>query len=910
MKNNNITITTELTNLDIDLTKKYIKVQPTIIYNNNTYKSNLDNNFIQLNVISAGITNIQLYNSQRYVDTQQLKGCFKFSSNIAQNQIYLIVDSYVFNSDNKILVDSRENVILNISAYVNHDNNSYFLNSTSCLINSYEIKSQFYQNNNIILPLEKVINMDLNKYIQNSINTFPNDIIQSYITVNVDSNSVITPIQYTINQNILSGNFNNIYKAGLYQNYWLNNNMKQCIIQMNLHHYYKNKQLDKSYQISNGYLSCYIIAAQPKTDIIWINTSQIQKLYYDYNYKNPVFNDSIKYYGAENFVCENKIKSLSAYIYNQDQKQYIVSQPTLNSNKFIINLQNNCSNTNISNYQIPIYVYTQSSIYNKDIYFIASENNKIKISDFIISYPNKGLTDKFYINNKQASEIIPDKNEAKTYVIQNWKQNIYGNTILAGSGIINTNPLNVYNTYIPKVIHYNQKILLSGLYTDNQYIYHGQNIQFDKNILNITTNVQKNNSNYYLNLYVKNKKKLLNSAQLAIIDQIYYNKQTQKQILSSVIYNLTVYGQLSNFAKKTYTLLSKNNILSGEYLKRCRNKNIIDCCSSQIHLEIPQNMAYMSDNVEFSWINYNQFTNVIDGHVQTYQQMQDFIKLNKKKQFKYNFINIDTNQQISYELTNRDLFKFPGIRQYQLLFNNNFIDSVTSMEDIYNKTFSLSGDVNYLNIDNNEIKFKTYYLDLSFNNEIYIQQQLNYINNKLIKQQISSLISQLNQDYNVSGSFFSYNANTNNIKLSISQYGRYQTVLNIYPKDIVYNEDDIFQNYQKCLLTYDLTPTESYLIQQQSISGIYYNSTVYKNYSKIQIDKSVFSYAQIDINKIFSETSHIILDEIKTNKQTENINIKNSNTIILNQEVENQLPIRIYIKTNTNITAILDLQTK
>lgn len=913
MKNNHITITTELTNQDIDLTQKYLKIQPIITYNNNIYKSKLDNNVIQINVISAGITNIQLNNSQRHININQLKQCFRFSQNVINDQIQLAVDSYKFTNDN-ILVDSREDVILNISAYVNHDNKSYFLNSTSCLINSYEFNSNFSQNNNIILPLENSIKINLNDYIWNNINTFPSGLIQSYIEADIISNVVISPIQYVINQNILTGTFKRIYKDGLYNNYWLTDSTKQKVIQLNMKHTYRNVQLNKTYQISNGNLSCYVMAAKPIVDVIWIRNNEIQQLFYNYNYRNSVFNNEIKYYGASNFECQNIIRSLSAYVYDQKSSQYILTQPTINSNKFVVNLQCNCANTNISNYNIPIYTYTQTSIYNKDIYFIASENNTIKVEDFIISHTDRGLTDKFYINDNQITEIIPDKNVPKTYIIQNWKQNIYGNRVLAGSGQININPLNVYNTYIPEKIYYNQNIVLTGLYTDNQCIYHSQNIQYDKDLLNVIATIQKDNQNYYLNLKVKNKKKLLNTIQCTITDQIFYKKQMQKQLLSSVAYNVTVYGQLGNFAKKTYTLLTKNNILSGKYLQRRRNHNIIDCCANEIHIEVPEYMAYLSDNIEFPWINHNQFTNIIDGHIQTYQQMQEFIKLSKKKSFKYEFININTDQKISYELTNKDLFKFPGIRQYQLYYNNVFINQIDNIEDLYSNTFMLSGNVNKLKIDDNEIKFNTYYLDLPSENNMHIQQKTNYINKKIIKQYIWEKISSVSGPsgiYNISGQFINYNANTKSFKVDLSQYGRYDTLLNIYPKDIVYSQNDVFQNFQKYNLTCDITPTdESYLMQQDSISGVYYNITAHKYYAKIQIDKSIFQYAQIDINKIFSVTSHIILDKFKTDKETRNINIKNSNIIILNQDIENQLPLRIYIKTNTEITAILDLQSK
>lgn len=906
MKNNYITLTTQFKKEDIQLNKRYSCFQPNIKYNNNLYKSKIQNNFIQLNVISASVINFQLYNTQRYLDVNEFKSCFRFTPNIIQDQIFFKVSDNIINENNKILLNSYNDLVFNVSAYINHNNNIYFLNNTDCLIHSYTVKSNFYENNYIILPLNKAVYIDLNNYLENRINTFPENLVETYISASFGDDKI--RIQNEINYNILSGTFNeNDKNIQLHGYYWKNNNDKLYIIPMTLNSYYTNFQLKNNYFISSGLLSAYIMDAKTTTNTIWLKNNQLQKLYYDYNYKNPIFYDIVKFYGTSGFNCTNILRGLSGYTYDQNLKQYNKTQTSLNTNKLLVNLQSKCEDVVLAQSKLEIYVYTQPAIFNKNIYYISTQNKKINATDFIIVNSDKGLTNKILVNKIQQNEIDLT-NISATYLIQCEKYNINGQSKIVGSGIINVYPLNVYNTYQPIILSYNQKTLLSGLYTDNEYVCHSNNIKYDSNIFQVTKNIQYFDDLYYLNLSVKNKKKLLNSKKYSIIDQIYYYNELEKQPLSSIIYDVIVYGELFNTSNSNYTLLTKTDVLSGKYLKLNRHKNTINCCSDNIQLTIPSNYVCTYNNINFSWIDNNVFTNQISGCIETYQQFQEFIKLNKNTEYKYIYTNIDTNQQIQYILTTNDIFKFPGIKTYQLNFND-YQAQISNIQQIYNMNYALSTN-NVLNLDKYKINFDTYYLNLPEQNNFYIQQSLSSINKSEIKQKLKTFIAEINQLYNISGSFFEYKANTSAITPYIDSYGRYQTELNIYPNNIEYIQNNIIQNYQRYNLCYDLIPLANvYKMDNIAVSGIFYNKEYKSNYCKLQLDKDMFVTAQININKLYSKTSHMILNSVSYNKNVYGIIIKDENTIILRNQIINQLPIRMYIKTNTKgKVAILDLQ--
>ena len=922
---------------NIDFSKQISQI---ITFNSKQYKFD---NQIKYTIVSADIISTTLYNTQRYITQQQLKNYFSYSSNIQLSSVQLKYSSNIQlnydekNNENisKIKLDSLQPIILQLSTYVNYPNNTYFLNSGQCIINPYKIQAKIFPNINIILPLNDTFNINLSKYVQITTNEFK-DLISTFIFLNIDENSIISSSIPSFNNiNYLSGQFN-ISSKNLINNYWENKN-QQCQISAKLQYNYKNLQLDKIYTIlsaganeskafCSSNINLYIVDAKLNDQIIWLNKLNnelnIELIYEKYSNKESIFDDKIIFYGTSNFENKNIISQLKAYFYDQYNKKYIEKEFLSNIDKLNLTIQSISNNTHIINHNIDIYFYTHQEIENKNFYYLSSiDKSELNLLDQIILYNDNGLT-----NILSPSTITLSKNEDKEINIKLYKKNISGIQYLVCSSMYITHPVNVWNEYSAKYIDYNNQNILSGLYTFNNNVIFSQNLLYDNTQFIVTSELNIQEDLYYLNLKVISINKLLDtsnfniSAEIIYKEDILYQNENQNQVistkthsLSTIIYDINVYGQLFNLSKSNYILFTKSNILSGIYLKN-NDPYILDICSG-INIEIDKNYACIENNIDFNWLNYNEFTNIINGKIQNYNDFENCLKKIKLNNYIYKFKNGVTEEQISYKLKYKDLFKFPGIKEYPLKFNDIEIGNISSNNQLYEMKFELSAntDINKLNLNNYIINFNTYYLNLPAQSNIIKEQILQNINTQIIKDKISNIIN-TNQlsIYNISGSFFTYTIHKNisneiigtTLKHNIKEFGSYYTLLNIYPTNIIY-KDNIIQNYDKFNLKLNIIPL-NYNINQNNISEIYYGQNQYSGYGKIQIG-NIKKDSLLDISKIFLNSNNILIDKYKIQKQINKIQ-KIKNNILIKKQILQDLPIRIYFKTKKQYFAILDIQ--
>lgn len=888
MSKNKFILTAKLDKSLIDFSQQKKIIIPTIKYDNLYYNNNSNLSGITFSIMQAQPKNNSLFNTQRYLEINDIiDQCFEYSSNVDKNKIQIICENYeIF--DGKITLDSKEDLNISVSAYYHNNDKLYYLNNNICKIAAYSITCNFLDEK-MIIPYNTIVNLNLNDKIAQINNTFPDNLISSYVELqDIEQLSAFNKINY------LSGIFidQNIKKQ-LYEN-----GQNNYILTSNISLKYQNFQLDKVYTTTSKQQNLYIVDIEKNNNSLWLSKQEYNQLLND----QIINQNNIQFYGTKDLNIAINTNILQAYIYNN---RYIITQSKNIANKVTIKQDFYCENIFVKQIFSDVYIYT-TPIIKKDRFYLLNKQQTITFDNIILQYPeDAGLENSIMLSSSTNIEQFNENillSGNNNYILQFYKTNIDNQTYNIYNKEIQTIFLTVKNKQKKINVQLNEdNYILSGIYTDNDNI-SLQITKYDNTYYDLTISKKQKNANgkydYYLNNIETKNVNLLNTINTNFQQNIVYTSQNYVQILSSIIYDITCYGKLINLAEKQYTILTKNNILSGMYFKQ-ENDYIIDPLIDQQVLIDEKLQLVESQLNNISWLRYNDQLNII--FIDTVQY-DDIINLkeriiNNKQQFYLKFKDFETNQIFKYTIGFRNILHFPGIKEYELQFNQH-VYTVENINDIYNTNFSLQEN-NILTIDDNKIYYKSIFMNLpninNINFEFLSDNKFIQLDNKILEK-----ISQIDQQYsyNLSSQFCKYI----NDKLQYNlQFGKFSSKLNIYPKNIQYK--NIIQNYQPYNIQFIIYPEQEYM-QNYSISGIYYSRQKYNYYANLYLDKQYTENYVITIKNIYTNIKNIDFESINSQYISYNNGI-----LQINNSIKELLPFRLEINTiNNNIKAILNIE--